>query len=338
MSLYKLNHVSHTYPSGFNIYIENLIIHKGDILGFSGANGSGKSTLMKLLAFLDFPHTGDLYYDSEKVSRKNLTSLRKHVSMLFQNTTLLHRSVYENIIYGLKVRNMKVDTEQCIDEILPALGIPSSYLKRNWYELSGGEAKRIALASRLIMNPEVILLDEPTAEIDSESAFQIFNAIKTYNKSFNTTFIISSHDTNWLSKTTDKVIAMENGRTKGVVVDNQLGTVIEKLENNLVKIRLAEDQYILAYPPKDTFSTEPHIAPEDILISKSNIEDISAQNSLFGKVTKLELVSENKIMVSCVIENTTFYAYITENGAEKLGLHPGAHIHLIFKINSVKWM
>lgn len=335
--LYKLENIEYYYDSGFSLDIESLHINSGDIIGFCGSNGSGKSTLMKLLAFLEKPSKGSLYYNNHEVTSKNIEQIRQNTTMLFQSTTLLHRSVIDNITYGLKVRKVNINIDQRISEILPILGIEKSWLRRKWYELSGGEAKRIALASRLIMKPDVILLDEPTAEIDSESSFLIYNAIKKYNKDHKTTFIISSHDNAWLSKTSDKVIAIENGKIKGIVIDNQLGSSIEITKNNLIKILLSENQYVLAYPPNDSFSNEPHILPEDILIAKSKIDNISAQNCLSGKIVKLELISANKILVTTLIDNTTIYSYITENGAQKLNLSPGANIYLIFKINSVKW-
>lgn len=337
--LYDLKDITYRYNSTFELNIDALQIKKGDMIGFSGPNGSGKSTLLMLMAFLETPSSGQLKYNNEIVHHSETQHYRQHVTMLFQNTKLLRRSVWENILYGLRIRDQHHNAHNDIEKILKLIDLPPAYLSRQWHELSGGESKRIALASRLIMKPEVLILDEPTAEIDPKSAHHIYNAITQYNEEYGTTFIISSHNKSWLTKTATTVYEIHSGCLKGIIRDNQLTSLpIEEAENNLVRMIIDEDQSILAYSPEKPYHTTPHILPDDILLSTHKVKDISAQNCLHGKINKMELVDAGRILVSITIGTLNIFAYISEQGARQLALTPGMYIFLIFKINSVKWM
>ena len=152
--VYQLNNIKFTYGQEFVLHIPNLNIERGIILGITGPNGSGKTTLLKILGFLLTSQQGDIKYFNQLVTHESLPKSRKKVTMLFQDTLLLERTVFENIIYGLKIRNNTKNLEQRVNDALKMVGLDhNEFLHRKNFQLSNGEAKRVALVSRTILQP-----------------------------------------------------------------------------------------------------------------------------------------------------------------------------------------
>ncbi|MEG1641560.1 MAG: energy-coupling factor ABC transporter ATP-binding protein [Synergistaceae bacterium] len=216
--IFEIKNLLHSYDNKKNtLEIESLDIEKGTIVGFVGSNGSGKTTLLKILSFLEPYSKGEIKYNGERV--KNERELRKEITYLLQSPYLLKRNVYENIAYGIKLRKGK-NIEAKVREALEKVGLLyDEFAQREWSCLSGGEVQRIALASRLVIEPKVLILDEPTANVDSESAELIKKAIEEECKQRGTTVIIATHDTEWLEKIAKTTIYLKNGK-------------IEKIEKN----------------------------------------------------------------------------------------------------------
>jgi tungstate transport system ATP-binding protein len=209
-SLYELNNVEQYYDGKKVLSIEKLSLHENQIIGFFGPNGSGKSTLFSLLSFMAKPTLGEITFegiDTKKID----TKMRQDVIMLPQNPYLLKRTVFENIAYGLRVRKDTNNLKEKIDEALTIVGLDLSFAKRKWSQLSGGEAQRVALAARVILRPKVLILDEPTTGVDTNSAQLIKEAILTAKQKFNTTILISSHDHKWLNQICDERVALFQG-------------------------------------------------------------------------------------------------------------------------------
>ena len=168
--LYQIQNLQHRYNGHPALDIENFSIQPGTITGIIGPNGSGKSTLLKMLAFIDKPGKGKVLFKGEP-AEPFADHVRFQATLLTQEPYLMKRSVFKNISYGLELRR---DTRNLSDRVYDALALVglsgNDFLHRKWYELSGGEAQRVALAARLILKPEVLLLDEPTASIDAASA------------------------------------------------------------------------------------------------------------------------------------------------------------------------
>jgi len=204
--------------------IPTLDIARGSIVGLVGHNGSGKSTLLKILGFLLQPTTGELFFDGTLVDRAALRAghlLRRRAVLLGQDTCLLKRSVSSNIAYGLRLRGLPV-TENLIARALAQVGLShADYSRRSWQRLSGGEARRVALAARLVLRPEVLLLDEPTAGLDRASTEHVKAAVLSARQNLGTTLVIVSHDMPWLTSCADTVLQMDEGRI--VSSQNELG-------------------------------------------------------------------------------------------------------------------
>lgn len=173
--------------------VDELTIRQGEILGIVGPSGAGKSTLLRILSFLEPPSAGQLYYhgrlcDGEWPTR----SETRRVTMLFQDPQLLRRSVYENIQYGLDLRGIK-DGGDVVERMIARLGL-SELSQASARTLSGGEAQRVALARSLVLDPEVLVLDEPTSNLDPQNINLIENMICEVNEERGTTVVIVTHN------------------------------------------------------------------------------------------------------------------------------------------------
>lgn len=189
--------------------ISHLDIHSGEILGISGHNGSGKSTLLRILALLEPPDAGAFLLDGQPATVGNLDQ-RRQVTLLLQTPYLLSRSVADNVGYGLAVRGT-CERAECITQALCAVGLdPAIFLQRRRHELSGGESQRVALAARLVLQPRVLLMDEPTASVDEESAGRIAAAARVAANS-GSAVVIVSHDLDWLAPLADRRLVLRSG-------------------------------------------------------------------------------------------------------------------------------
>lgn len=211
MSLYQLSNIVQLYGGRTVLSIDSLTLEAGTITGIVGPNGSGKSTLMRMLAFLETPHSGTILYNGTKTSIAD-TSLRREVTLLTQQPYLLKRTVQENIEYGLHVRGI-TNISGIAASALEEVGLlPATFLTRNWFELSGGEAQRVALAARLAVKPRVLLMDEPTSSLDEESTERIRNAAVRAKTEHKTSLVIVSHDREWLTSVSDNTVLIRNGK------------------------------------------------------------------------------------------------------------------------------
>lgn len=217
--LYRLWDIEAAYGAGQAVLrVPRLDIARGGILGLVGHNGSGKSTLLKLLGFLLMQRSGSLEFDGGLVDAqawRNAHLLRRKAVLLGQDTCLLSRSVSANVAYGLKLRGLPAPRE-AIAQALAQVGLDAAgYASRSWRQLSGGEARRVALAARLVLQPAALLLDEPTAGLDRASTAHVKTAIMAARAAYGTTLVISSHDLEWLEGCADTVLTLDEGRITG---------------------------------------------------------------------------------------------------------------------------
>ncbi len=208
-SIYELKGVSKNY--GKILALEDLTLGIGDsptaILGYSGA---GKTTLLKMLAGLEMPTTGTIRFKDKEITQKNASSLRRVVTMLFQEPLFFDQSVLENAIYGLKLRGVnKEEAAKTASKTLEALRL-ERFERRRPTRISGGERQRIALARALVLEPEVLLLDEPTANLDPANATVILEVIREFSK--RGLVVISTHNFSHIRQLTEWAIYIENGR------------------------------------------------------------------------------------------------------------------------------
>jgi len=189
----------------------NLDVHSGEVVALIGANGSGKSTLLRILAFLEGPARGRVFFEGRLCSSFQ-RGMGGEVTMLSQEPYLLKRSVKDNVSYGLKLRGAR-DRMDKVTEVLHRVGLdPDKFSGRSWHQLSGGEAQRVALAARLVLRPKVLLLDEPTASLDKDSAARIKAASLAARTEWGTSLVVVSHDLPWLESVCDNILVLADGR------------------------------------------------------------------------------------------------------------------------------
>jgi tungstate transport system ATP-binding protein len=185
----------------------SLNLQSNKIIVLLGVNGAGKSTLMRILAGLENADVGTILFNNQKTESK---ALRQVSTLVFQKTAMFSMNVYNNLAYGLKIR--KVPDEEIIGRVPEALAAVrlSGFEKRRAKKLSGGEQQRIALARAFLLDSNVLLLDEPTANLDPNSAIIIEKAI-VGKKSSQRIIIMATHNLNQARRLADEIIHIHNG-------------------------------------------------------------------------------------------------------------------------------
>ena len=287
-SLYCIRNVVHLYRGKPVLRIDRLEIPTGAIVGVIGPNGSGKSTFLRLAGFVEKPDAGEIVYKG-RPAVPFAPEVRHKVTLMSQEPFLMKRSVQNNVAYGLKIRNDLDRLEPRIQTALAWVGLDASeFSKRPSYALSGGEAQRVALAARLILKPEVLLLDEPTASIDALSAQLIKDAALKARSEWGTTLIIASHDWQWLYGVCDRVVHLVRGRLMGTGRENIIFGPWEPGENGLWGKMLSDGQRLLVQKPPELLSAAviDHTA---IVPADRGVPNGANQVRLSGLITRLAL-------------------------------------------------
>jgi tungstate transport system ATP-binding protein len=189
----------------------NLEAENSEVLALIGPTGSGKTTLLRLINLLDQPTTGHIFFSGADIchlSPKNKLAVRRRMAMVFQKPVMFKASVYENVSYGLMVRGNGKATEMVL-KALKEVGL-FGYETRDANSLSGGEMQRIALARAMVIKPELLLLDEPTANLDPKSAQDIDELIKRLANN-GTTVIMASHNMSQCRRLANRIAVLANG-------------------------------------------------------------------------------------------------------------------------------
>ena len=192
--------------------IDVLEIHERSCVALSGRNGAGKSTLMRIIAGLEMPDSATLSFEGQALSwRRARKKMHTQVIYLHQNPYLFDRSVTDNIAYGLRRRGLSLrEISSKVSEALDWAGIGHLQL-RNAHDLSGGERQRVAFARARILSPRILLLDEPTSNMDSESRNQAYRMIKRL-KEEGVSIIVASHEFHTIAHLCDDHLSLQAGR------------------------------------------------------------------------------------------------------------------------------
>ena len=218
MEILKVENLVKTYGEGDNIVnaVDNisLSVNKGEFVAIVGASGSGKSTLLHLLGGVDRPTSGKIYIDGNEINNMNNDKLaifrRRQIGIVYQFYNLIPiLTVEENISLPCDLDGNRPDKER-MDLILKSFGL---FERRNHLpnELSGGQQQRTSIARALINNPAILLADEPTGNLDSKSTEEIMSILKMYNRDFNQTIIMITHNLE-IAKEADRIITIQDGK------------------------------------------------------------------------------------------------------------------------------
>jgi tungstate transport system ATP-binding protein len=192
--VYHLHNVTKEYEGRRVLHVEQLEVRKGEILALVGPSGAGKSTLLRLLNFLEAPSAGEIRFQGMAFCQGQAMPLDlcRKVTTVFQRPILFNRSVWANVAYGLILRGNRPVAEH-VERALEQVGL--GHLARHKARtLSGGEAQRVALARAIVLQPEVLLLDEPTANLDPYNVGLIESIAADLNRQQGTTIILVTHN------------------------------------------------------------------------------------------------------------------------------------------------
>ncbi|MFK2823924.1 energy-coupling factor ABC transporter ATP-binding protein [Malaciobacter sp. WC5094] len=339
MSLYELNNIEQYYDGKRVLSIENLTLDKNQIIGFFGPNGSGKSTLFSLLSFINKPTLGNISFNGLCNTRLDFET-RQSVVMVPQNPYLLKRTVFENISYGLKLRKQKQNLNEKVLEALTLVGLDSSFAQRKWSQLSGGEAQRVALAARLILKPKVLILDEPTTGVDTNSAQLIKEAILTAKQKYNTTILISSHDHNWLNHICDRKIALFSGSLVESGGINLLFSPWQKNEEgNLVKHFIDGQRLEIKNSEDKKRNSVVMINSNAITMCRVDCEEMKDENTLIAEVSSIQQLNSMKdLLIEFSIGGISFNCKISRKFMQEQSFLPGDKINVNIDTNNVCWI
>jgi tungstate transport system ATP-binding protein len=214
MSLFELHDVRVAYDGRVVLDLPRLSIKEGAAYSLQGPNGAGKSTLLGILSFLNAPHQGQIRFEGEPVIWKEpaLRSLRRNVGLVEQHPVMFSRSVRENVGYGLAIRGMeKGRREHLVNEALDLVGL-AHLADIHAPRLSGGETQRVAIARSLASRPKVLLLDEPTASVDTQNRVIIEQIVADLRDRGDTTIVLCTHNRSQAAALCPEVIYLEDGR------------------------------------------------------------------------------------------------------------------------------
>ncbi len=192
--VYEVAGLTKLYGARCVLDVPALEVRQGEILGLVGPSGAGKSTLLRLLAFLEPPTAGRLAFEGQWLARPERAPLavRRRVAAVLQRPVLLSRSVQANVAYGLRVRGLG-DVRRRVEEALEEVGL-LPFARAAAHTLSGGELQRVALARALVLEPDVLLLDEPTANLDPAHVMLMEAAIRRANGARGASVVVVTHN------------------------------------------------------------------------------------------------------------------------------------------------
>ncbi|MDE5965690.1 MAG: cell division ATP-binding protein FtsE [Lachnospiraceae bacterium] len=225
-----LENVTVTYPTGITALDDvSINIEKGEFVFIVGSSGSGKTTLMKLLMKELEPTSGKVTVcgrDYAKVKRREIPKIRRKIGMVYQNFRLLKdRSVYENVAFAQRVIETPTRyIRRQVPSMLTLVGLANKY-KSYPKELSGGEQQRVALARALVNNPEILLADEPTGNLDPKNSMEIMNLLEDVNRR-GTTVVVVTHNRDIVNMMQKRVITVKHGK---ITSDEKKGGYIDEV-------------------------------------------------------------------------------------------------------------
>lgn len=236
--------VSRIYPDGTQA-VKDVSVHlkKGEFCVLLGPSGAGKSTLMNMVNGLVEPSSGQVKLDGETMTKKNLQSIQRNVSMIHQQLYLVPRlSVLHNVLTGILPqasfwRSMiksfpKTDQERAF-ELLNEVGLEEKHLMRRASELSGGQQQRVAIARAFMASPKVVLADEPVASLDPAMSRSVLNSLKKAAQTHGATVLCTLHQMDYALEFADRIVALRNGE---VFFDGHPSEMDEEVQRKLYEI------------------------------------------------------------------------------------------------------
>ncbi len=330
----EIKDIQKSYHRKMILDIDYLSFREGGIYALVGPNGSGKTTLLNILNLLLKPDRGKIFYFNQEVNwafPDKLLELRRQMTLVEQIPYLFNTTVWNNLAFGLRIRRVSPQVRQeRINKILNLVGL-SDFQHRKVHQLSGGEIKRVAIARALVLEPKILFLDEPTANIDQRYIDITEKIIKKINQELKTTVLITTHDLSQAYRLSQEVISLVGGKIvrevpenifRGEIIEDHKGKWLEI--DKKVKFALVTEKEGLVYI---------YIDPRDIILSLQPFQS-SARNTFFGKIVKI--AEQNHLVKLEVDIGVLMVTIITRESFQDMQLNLGSKIYLTFKASAVK--
>lgn len=210
------------FRSGFRLKVEELLLEAGRLYAILGPNGAGKTVLLKILSLLEAPDGGRIYFDGQHMDCGSVKlEVRRQITLVMQEPYLFRTTVFDNVAFGLRARGQKrKELAGKVEKVLSAVGL-SGFGPRRAHELSGGEQKRVAIARALVLEPRILFLDEPTANVDETSVSIVEGLLTELQQSNGTTVVFSTHDRQQAYRLADQVYMLVEGSICPVQSNNE---------------------------------------------------------------------------------------------------------------------
>lgn len=339
-TLYDLHNIDHRYDGSPVLTIDAWRIEADTVTGIAGPNGSGKSTLLSLLGLITSPTRGEVLLKGRPVKPFD-ENVRGEIALLPQESFLLKRSVFRNVAYGLTIQGRRPDVENRVTEAMQMVGLaPDKYGPRPWYALSGGEARRVALASRLALRPRVLLMDEPTISVDDVSAQMIKSAALHARRQWGTSLIVTSHDRQWLTDICDTVLLMFRGKILGAGQQTLVFGPWHLPDDGRAATPLDQRQeFVVTSPPPDLNRSVAAIRADQLALFPEAPGEIQMRlHFLNGVLLQLGLDNETGRILSAVrVGSTVFNSYIPNSAGTRCRYEPGQNVWIGYDPSQVVW-
>lgn len=323
-------------------------IQRGEIFTVIGPSGSGKTTLLRLIDLLDLPTTGTVIFDGIDTAASNegvRLSIRRRMAMVFQKPAVLNTTVAANVAFGLRFRGVeKSQIDVRVHEALDIVGL-LNHADRKAVTLSGGEMQRVAIARALVTRPEVLLLDEPTANLDPVNSELIENLILHVHRQFHTTIILSTHDMIQGQRLADRIGVIMDGRivqvgttndifyqpagkniARFVGIDTMLKGIVNSNEDGHAKVSVGNIVFEVITPCRPGTQVALFIRPEEVTIAlkDGDLPKTSVRNQLTGTITKM--VPFGPFVRTTIDFGLHLTALVTRRSADELSLAVGMSV------------
>ena len=329
----------------------NFMIDRGKITSLLGPSGSGKTTLLRILAGLENPTSGTLFFETTQINSNEQNILRQKATMVFQKSLFFDSTVFSNIAYGLKLKEdlSKKEISNKVSEALSLVRL-EGFEERRPKKLSGGEQQRVSMARALVLNREILLLDEPTVNLDPKNVSILEETINRVNKEKKTTIVLATHNMFQAEAISQNVALILDGTVKqtGTRQDifgdsNKYLISFSRLENVFSgEATINEDgtstinfggnfNIDASFYRKGKISV--HVRPEDILVSTEAFHS-SARNVFSGII---RAISDRGSVVRLTVDTgRKFSVQITKQSLTEMKLSIGSKVFLTFKASVVQ--
>ncbi len=349
------------FASGFELDIKCLTVKENQILVLIGPNGSGKSTLIKIIDLLEKPDNASMLFKGKDILAKETDKalIRKDMAAVFGEPLLFNASVYANIVMGLGFRKIPLEKKKDFFDYLVEKLKLKDLLERNPKNLSSGEKQRVSIARALILEPSLLLLDEPLANIDQQSKESIRSDLFEVLKSIGRSAVYVTHDRMEAMTLADDIAVIHKGSieqqgpkqevfrkpanefvAKFVGVDTLIKGKIKEFSHHTVKVAVPNRDGTLSY----LFASAPQvekkeiivaIRPEDVILYSEEIDQSKTSAMNFFKGTVMEIVDSGiykKVEIDC---GFILSAYVTSSSIERLDIRTNKKIYASIKATSV---